>query len=272
MTTIVTRQGKGSPLSWVEADANFTNLNTDKIESTAIGTTVQAHSSNLDSFATVTPTVAGLALLDDVDAAAQRTTIGLGNVDNTSDATKNASAVTLTNKTITTPVINTNINFSGTVGAIQVNGVDKVNIPATGAVKMPGNVVAFNGYRATSQATTNGVWATITGMTEIFDTNNSFNGSGFQPTIAGYYQLNGTVDCNGTSVITGGAAIYKNGIQSATSFMLTEAQSQVVLSTSEVLFLNGTTDYIELRGFVVASASPVFGQFTKFSGHLLGAT
>ena len=33
--------------------------------------------------------------------------VGLGNVDNTSDATKNAAAVTLTNKTLTSPVINT---------------------------------------------------------------------------------------------------------------------------------------------------------------------
>ena len=36
MTTIVTRQGKGSPLSWVEADANFTNLNTDKAENSVV--------------------------------------------------------------------------------------------------------------------------------------------------------------------------------------------------------------------------------------------
>ena len=32
MATIVTRVGKGSPLSFVEVDANFTNLNTDKEE------------------------------------------------------------------------------------------------------------------------------------------------------------------------------------------------------------------------------------------------
>lgn len=36
MTTIVTRAGKGSSLSWVEADANFTNLNNNKVETTAI--------------------------------------------------------------------------------------------------------------------------------------------------------------------------------------------------------------------------------------------
>jgi len=42
-----------------------------------------------------------------ITAAAARTNIGLGNVDNTSDATKNAAVATLTNKTIVSPVITT---------------------------------------------------------------------------------------------------------------------------------------------------------------------
>lgn len=42
----------------------------------AIGTNVQAFSANLDEYAAVNPTTAGLALLDDADAAAQRTTMG----------------------------------------------------------------------------------------------------------------------------------------------------------------------------------------------------
>lgn len=32
MSTIVTRSGKGAPLTNTEVDANFTNLNTDKLE------------------------------------------------------------------------------------------------------------------------------------------------------------------------------------------------------------------------------------------------
>jgi hypothetical protein len=45
-----------------------------------IGTNVQAYSANLDEYAGVNPTAAGLALLDDVDATAQRATLGLGSL------------------------------------------------------------------------------------------------------------------------------------------------------------------------------------------------
>ena len=46
-------------------------------------------------------TAAGRALIDDAAASDQRTTLSLGNVDNTSDATKNAAAVTVTNHRFT---------------------------------------------------------------------------------------------------------------------------------------------------------------------------
>lgn len=77
MTTIVTRAGKGSPLSNTEMDSNLTNLNTDKLEASAIGVSIQAYSANLTSYATTAPTAAGLALLDDANASAQRTTLGV---------------------------------------------------------------------------------------------------------------------------------------------------------------------------------------------------
>lgn len=59
MATIVTRSGKGSPLTNAEVDANFTNLNDDKVETSAIS-------------------AFGGTLIDDADAEAARTTLGLG--------------------------------------------------------------------------------------------------------------------------------------------------------------------------------------------------
>lgn len=43
MSTIVTRAGKGSPLTNNEMDTNLTNLNTDKLEAADIGVSVQAY-------------------------------------------------------------------------------------------------------------------------------------------------------------------------------------------------------------------------------------
>ena len=73
MATIVTRSGKGSPLSIAEGDANFTNLNTDKIEYTDISVTsaTAAESSSLTynnttGVLTFTPVdIEDLAALDD---------------------------------------------------------------------------------------------------------------------------------------------------------------------------------------------------------------
>ena len=56
MSVIVTRAGKGSTLSWVEADANFINLNNDKLEAGTPATNIA-----------VTPT--GCIVSDNVQAA-----------------------------------------------------------------------------------------------------------------------------------------------------------------------------------------------------------
>ncbi|MGC9424013.1 beta strand repeat-containing protein, partial [Vibrio sp.] len=93
-----------------------------------IGSEVQAYDAGLTSIASLTTaademiyttgpdvyavtslTAAGRALLDDSDAAAQRTTLGLGNVDNTSDADKPISTATQTALDLKAPLASPNL-------------------------------------------------------------------------------------------------------------------------------------------------------------------
>lgn len=56
MTTIVTRAGKGSALTWTEGDANVTNLNNDKLEKS--GGTLTGYKETIYSLGTTGGTVA----------------------------------------------------------------------------------------------------------------------------------------------------------------------------------------------------------------------
>lgn len=107
--------------------------------------------------------------------------VGLGNVDNTSDATKNAASVTLTNKTLTSPVINTPTGIvKGDVGLGNVDNTSDatknaasvtltnktltspvINTP-TGIVK---GDVGLGNVDNTSDATKNAASVTLTNKT-----------------------------------------------------------------------------------------------------------
>jgi len=66
MSTIVTRAGKGSPLTNNEVDANFVNLNTDKIQVTGTPTNGQAVTWNGTAWvpSTITAGVSSVASAD----------------------------------------------------------------------------------------------------------------------------------------------------------------------------------------------------------------
>ena len=95
--------------------------------------------------------------------------------------------------------------------------------------------------------------------------------------VAGYYQLNGRVD-SGVSTGTVSrciASFYKNGSEFKRGSDANIAAGGAFGSTvSDVIYFNGSTDYVELFTYVSAStASIITGAqlYTYFSGCLIRA-
>lgn len=108
---------------------------------------------------------------------------------------------------------------------------------------------AFSAYQSISQTLPSTTYTKIQLQAEDFDTANCFDSTTnyrFTPTVAGYYQINGLVSINSsaTQVVT---AIYKNGSLYKYGGNLLATGSSIV---SLVMFLNGSTDYIELYGYI----------------------
>jgi hypothetical protein len=169
---------------------------------------------------------------------------------------------------------------SGTVSLTvpAVAGTNTATLPAvTGTVMVSGNMPAFSAYAASSQSVTSATATKITLGTEIFDTNNNFASSTFTPTVAGYYQINGFVRCGGTSISLIYAAIYKNGTALRRGTQITAAFTGTSeVSVNDIVLMNGTTDYLELYGFVTASSGAEFNfndvtSTSAFSGVLVRA-
>jgi len=94
--------------------------------------------------------------------------------------------------------------------------------------------------------------------TENWDTNSNFASSRFTPTVAGYYQINGAISYVASSGVTVRCTIYKNGSgwQNGASFAASVANPTA--SISNIVYLNGSTDYVELYGFADASGCEMY--------------
>jgi len=163
-----------------------------------------------------------------------------------------------------------------TLAGPSTNSNQTVSIPdATGTMMVSGNMPAFSAYASASQSVSVNTATKVTLDTEQFDTNNNFSSSRFTPTVAGYYQLNGIVRGNGTGLTAVVAIFYKNGATYSAAQVATTSTpyaEQVVLS--DVIYLNGSTDYVELYGVVYTTSGATFNfadsTFTsKFSGVLV---
>jgi len=127
---------------------------------------------------------------------------------------------------------------------------------------------AFYAYPSTNQNVTSATFTKILFQTEVFDTNNNFANSTFTPTVAGYYQINTYLSPN-TANTRALVTIYKNGARFA--IFVDSAVNFNTGGGSTIIYMNGTTDYVEVWGYLVGS-SPQWNSAsdsTYFSGCLL---
>ena len=179
-------------------------------------------------------------------------------------------------------ILNGDTSGSVTLTVPSVAGTNTVTVPsATGTVMVSGNMPAFSAINATYQTVSASTWTKVvlntkTG-TQGFDTNNYFDATTnyrFTPLIAGYYQINGIVSCGATVVnpTGGGVSIYKNGSGYINSSVQTATASNPSYSVSAIIYLNGSTDYVELYGIVYGGTGQAFNGSTNatlFSGALV---
>ena len=172
------------------------------------------------------------------------------------------NAIPATNGAVTTPYI-----LDGAVTQAKLG----TNVAGTGP--------AFSAYSTANQTLTTTTFTKVVLGAETFDTNNNFASSTFTPTVAGYYQINGTIYFTGSGLNYGSTRLYKNGSQyKIGSFVLltTGTQSDYISTLSDVVYMNGTTDYLELYGYanIAGGGSIVMSSgsaLTYFSGALIRA-
>lgn len=133
------------------------------------------------------------------------------------------------------------------------------------------NAPAFSAY---ANASTSIPTATITKVnfaTEEFDTNNNFASSRFTPTVAGYYQINASVQFTG-STVNPLAYITKNGSQVKCGSYTTGTFTGPVSVVSGLVYLNGSTDYVEVAAYHATGSSVntlAAADTTRFDGCLM---
>jgi len=185
--------------------------------------------------------------------------------------------------------------FGGTgksnAGTLETTGANNYLFPDTAAgtvcVNNAGGLLnltpKYSAYLGgTPQPIPGGVYTKLELASAYFDTNSCYDVSTyrFTPTVAGFYQINGAClitflpgDINCSIVLS----IYKNGTQfsSATSWSTTSLGTwSAGVNMSDIVNMNGTTDYIEMYVYHNQAGSRnafdgTTGTYTYVSGTLL---
>ena len=155
-------------------------------------------------------------------------------------------------------------------------GIDKITDGSVVQADLASGVAttgpSFSAYSNTLTSLPNATYTKVIFNIEDYDTDSCFDTSTyrFTPTVEGYYQINGvvvtTAAASGLSVL----ALYKNG----SVFHFGSGATLVngpLLVLSGLVYLNGSTDYVELFAYQASGSTRNVGSNQprlKFQGYL----
>jgi hypothetical protein len=133
--------------------------------------------------------------------------------------------------------------------APAVAGSSTINLPAaSGTAMVSGNMPAFSAYLSSNQTISTGTDTKIQFNIETFDTANCYDNTTnyrYTPNVAGYYQVTVSVrDNTGAATGTIRAQIFKNG-SAYTISIVNNSANGCTSATTNLIYMNGTTDYLE---------------------------
>lgn len=147
---------------------------------------------------------------------------------------------------------------------------DNTGTIITTASTFAGTGPAFSVYASSATNTATATFTKLVFATEEFDTNNNFASNRFTPTVGGYYQINGATVAGLNTVIV---SVFKNGVEYKRG-MQTLGNTMSIVTVSTLVYLNGSTDYVELYWYQasgVTQNSGVGSSLSYFNGFLARA-
>ncbi len=173
------------------------------------------------------------------------------------------------------------IKPTSTETIIQQNGTDSLVFDNDGNIESRKNlyptVPAFRAYLSASQNITSSVYTKVAFNVENFDTTSAYDTTNnrFNPQVAGYYNITYGIRFDVTSGATTAVVgtIYKNGTRNSLNFLDRTGQKDSTITSSDTVYLNGTTDYVEIYCLIIGTSPFVeyldSDNTSYFSAHLV---
>jgi hypothetical protein len=150
--------------------------------------------------------------------------------------------------------------------AIAISGAGVVSFPASPATATGS---AFSAVQTSVQTLTS-TPSKLLYQTELLDSDNSFDSSRFTPKVAGWYLITSRMAVDSTTLAIS-CRLYKNGaLLRQGVYLEATGNSYPAVTLNEFVYMNGTTDYLEIYGTSVTSRATAGAAAPYYSNTFSG--